>query len=71
MSTTYQQLNTSLDTLKLFQMKEHLEEVSNFVSQNKLSFSDGLLKSGEYILRYEDINGNPLNNFDVIGKITV
>lgn len=48
MSTTYQQLNTSLDTLKLFQMKEHLEEVSNFVSQNKLSFSDGLLKLCNY-----------------------
>lgn len=48
MSTTYQQLNTSLDTLKLFQMKEHLEEVSNFVFQNKLSFSDGLLKLCNY-----------------------
>ena len=48
MSTTYQQLNTSLDTLKLFQIKEHLEEVSNFVSQNKLSFSDGLLKLCNY-----------------------
>ena len=48
MSTTYQHLNTSLDTLKLFQMKEHLEEVSNFVSQNKLSFSDGLLKLCNY-----------------------
>ena len=29
-------------------MKEHLEEVSNFVSQNKLSFSDGLLKLCNY-----------------------
>ncbi len=48
MSTTYQQLNTSLETLKLFQIKEHLEEVSNFVSQNKLSFSDGLLKLCNY-----------------------
>lgn len=55
--------------------------LNNYIEKNnKLSyitydgtivFSDGLLKSGEYILRYEDINGNPLNNFDVIGKITV
>lgn len=48
MSSTYQQLNTNLEKLKLMQMKEHLEEVSNFVSQNKLSFSDGLLKLCNY-----------------------
>lgn len=48
MSSTYQQLNISLEKLKLMQMKEHLEEVSNFVSQNKLSFSDGLLKLCNY-----------------------
>lgn len=48
MSSTYQQLNTNLEKLKLLQMKEHLEEVSNFVSQNKLSFSDGLLKLCNY-----------------------
>lgn len=48
MSSTYQQLSTSLENLKLIQMKEHLEEVSNFVSQNKLSFSDGLLKLCNY-----------------------
>lgn len=38
---------------------------------NTIVFSDGLLKLGEYILQYEDINGNPLNDFDIIGKITV
>ena len=48
MSTTYQQLNASLEILKLFQMKEHLEEISNFVSQNKISFSEGLLKLCNY-----------------------
>lgn len=48
MSSTYQQLSMSLEKLKLIQMKEHLEEVSNFVSQNKLSFSDGLLKLCNY-----------------------
>lgn len=34
-------------------------------------FSDGLLKSGEYVLQYENTNGNPLKGFDIIGKITV
>lgn len=34
-------------------MKEHLEEVSNFVSQNKLSFSDGLLKLCNYEIDYK------------------
>ena len=34
-------------------MKEHLEEVSNFVSQNKLSFSDGLLKLCTYEIDYK------------------
>lgn len=34
-------------------MKEHLEEVSNFVSQNKLSFSDGLLKLYNYEIDYK------------------
>ena len=29
-------------------MKEHLEEISNFVSQNKISFSEGLLKLCNY-----------------------
>jgi DNA replication protein DnaC len=43
----------SLEKLKLIQMKEHLEEVSNFVSQNKLSFSDGLLKLCTYEIDYK------------------
>ena len=53
MSSTYQQLNISLEKLKLMQMKEHLEEVSNFVTQNKLSFSDGLLKLCNYEIDYK------------------
>ncbi len=44
MSSTYQQLNNSLEKLKLIQMRNHLDEVSDFVTQNKLSFSDGLLR---------------------------
>lgn len=34
-------------------MKKHLEEVSNFVSQNKLSFADGLLKLCNYEIDYK------------------
>ena len=48
MSSTYQQLVANLDKLKLYQMRDRLEEVSDFVSSNKLSFSDGLLKLCNY-----------------------
>lgn len=54
MSSTHQQLNTSLEKLKLMQMKEHLEEISNFVSNNKLSFSDGLLQLCNYEIDYKE-----------------
>lgn len=53
MSSTYNQLCQNLEQLKLLQMKEHLEEVSNFVSQNKLSFSDGLLRLSNYEIDYK------------------
>lgn len=53
MSSTYQQLNLNLEKLKLFQMKEHLDEVSDFVTNNKLSFSDGLLKLCNYEIDYK------------------
>ena len=36
-------------------MKEHLEKVSDFVSRNKLSFSDGLLKLCNYEIDYKTI----------------
>lgn len=53
MSSTYQQLVANLDKLKLYQMKDRLEEVSDFVSSNKLSFSDGLLKLCNYEIDYK------------------
>ena len=40
------------------QMKEHLNEVSDFVSQNKLSFSDGLLKLCNYEIDYKMENAS-------------
>lgn len=53
MSSTYQQLKANLEKLKLFQMKSHFEDVSDFVTQNKLSFSDGLLKLCNYEIDYK------------------
>ena len=50
MSSTFEQLNNSLEKLKLLQMKKYLSEVTDFVSSNKLSFSDGLLKLCNYEL---------------------
>ena len=53
MSSTFEQLNNSLEKLKLLQMKKYLSEVTDFVSSNKLSFSDGLLKLCNYELDYK------------------
>ena len=53
MSSTFEQLNNSLEKLKLLQMKKYLSEVTDFVSSNKLSFSDGLLKLCNYKLDHK------------------
>lgn len=53
MNSTFEQLNNSLEKLKLLQMKKYLSEVTDFVSSNKLSFSDGLLKLCNYELDYK------------------
>ena len=53
MSSTFEQLNNSLEKLKLLQMKKYLSEVTDFVSSNKLSFSDGLLKLCNYELDHK------------------
>ena len=44
MNSAYIQLNNNLESLKLLQIKEHLNEVSDLVTKNQLSFSEGLLK---------------------------
>jgi len=53
MSSTFEQLNNSLEKLKLLQIKKYLSEVTDFVSSNKLSFSDGLLKLCNYEFDYK------------------
>ena len=44
MNNTYTQLCDNLEKLKLGQMKLHLNEVTDFITNNNLSFVDGLLK---------------------------
>ena len=53
MSSTFERLNNSLEKLKLLQIKKYLSEVTDFVSSNKLSFSDGLLKLCNYEFDYK------------------
>lgn len=48
MNSTYEQLCRNLETLKLTQMQLHLDEVADFVTANRLSFSEGLLKLTSY-----------------------
>lgn len=43
-NSTYNQLTANLDLLKLTQMKLHLDEIRDFVTNNGLSFKEGLLR---------------------------
>lgn len=58
MSSAYIQLNNNLESLKLLQIKEHLNEVSDLVSKNQLSFSEGLLKLSNYEIDYKSMNAS-------------
>lgn len=44
MTSTYNQLTTNLDYLKLTQMITHLDDTIDFINTNNLSFVDGLAK---------------------------
>lgn len=55
MNNTYTQLCNNLDKLKLGQMKLHLNEVIDFITNNNLSFVDGLLKLSNYELDFKEI----------------
>jgi len=44
MTSTYTQLTTNLDYLKLTQMITHLDDTIDFINTNNLSFVDGLAK---------------------------
>lgn len=53
MNSTYEQLNSNLEKLNLLQMQLHLNEVADFVTNNGLSFSEGLLKLTNYEADYK------------------
>lgn len=57
-NSTYQQLCNNLELLKLNQMKKYLDDVSDFVAKNKLSFSEGLLKLSNYEVDFKTANAS-------------
>lgn len=53
-NTIYKQLMTNLDKLKLSQMKLHLDEIRDFITNNSLSFTEGLLKLSNYEVDFKE-----------------
>jgi len=53
-NSIYQQAEHNLSILKLNQMKLHLEEITNTVGNEGLSFSEGLLKLTNYEVDYKE-----------------
>lgn len=58
MNNTYTQLCINLERLKLEQMKLHLNDVVDFITTNKLSFSEGLLKLSNYEIDYKEASAS-------------
>ena len=56
MNNTYHQLCNNLDRLSLGQMKLHLNEVTDFITHNELSFTEGLLKLSNYEVDFKEAN---------------
>lgn len=57
-NTTYNQLRTNIERLKLGQMLVHLDEVTDFVTSNNLSFTEGLLKLSSYEVDFKEANAS-------------
>ena len=57
-NSTYNQLTSNLERLKLTQMKLHLDEISDFVTTNRLSFTEGLLKLSNYEVDFKEQNAS-------------
>ena len=53
-NSTYNQLTANLDLLKLTQMKLHLDEIRDFVTNNGLSFKEGLLRLSNYEVDFKE-----------------
>lgn len=56
MSNTYKQLCSNLEQLKLIAVMDHLEEISGLVTNNSLSFTEGLLKLSNYQIDYKSVS---------------
>lgn len=48
MTSNYTQLINNLNSLKLFEIKDKLDEVTDFVTSSNISFTDSLLKLTNY-----------------------
>ena len=57
-NSTYNQLTSNLELLKLTQMKLHLDEIRDFVTSNGLSFTEGLLKLSNYEVDFKEQNAS-------------
>ena len=57
-NSTYNQLTTNLDLLKLTRMKLHPDEIRDFVTANSLSFTEGLLKLSNYEVDFKEQNAS-------------
>lgn len=57
-NTTYNQLCSNMEQLKLTQMILHLDEVTDFVTSNSLSFTEGLLKLSNYEVDFKEKNAS-------------
>ena len=53
-NSIYNQLTANLELLKLSQMKLHLDEIRDFVTNNGLSFTEGLLKLSNYEVDFKE-----------------
>ena len=57
-NTTYNQLCINMEQLKLTQMILHLDEVTDFVTSNNLTFTEGLLKLSNYEVDFKEKNAS-------------
>ncbi len=57
-NTTYTQLCSNLEQLKLTQMLVHLDEITDFVTANNLSFTEGLHKLSSYEVDFKEKNAS-------------
>lgn len=57
-NTTYNQLCSNLEHLKLSQMRLHLDEITDFVTTNNLPFTEGLQRLTNYEVDFKEKNSS-------------